>query len=328
MGILRYYFAILIAIDHFNILLGYHIWVPEHNAVGGFFALSGFLVYGSYLRHGTGKFLVSRMRRLMPAYIAVVLLTALAFGLLSTLPLNRYFADAGFWKYLAANLTYLNFLHPDLPGVLEGYEIEAVNGALWTMKIEWMFFLSIPLIAWAIGKLKCRPAVMFISIYVLSTIYVWFCQEMHENTGRQIYYILSYQFFGQLRYFVSGVLIYFYFDDFMRYKWRILAAIVIAFIFGEYIPGYYLVLYPMMVAMASIWFSMVGKWGVWEARHTNISYNIYLVHFPVIQAFACIGPNWPPAVAFTAVFVVILAAAWFTSVAIERPVIARITGRR
>ena len=32
-----------------------------------------------------------------------------------------------------------------------------------------------------------------------------------------------------------------------------------------------------------IWLSMVGRWGHFLSRHDNVSYDVYLYHFPVIQ---------------------------------------------
>lgn len=53
-GLVRYYLALSVLIVHFNSLTGSNIFWPtsSYAGVGGFFALSGFLMYGSYLKRG------------------------------------------------------------------------------------------------------------------------------------------------------------------------------------------------------------------------------------------------------------------------------------
>jgi peptidoglycan/LPS O-acetylase OafA/YrhL len=160
MGVVRYYLALSVVMAHFSTLTGVEVWWPtsSYDAVGGFFALSGFLVYGSYLRAPSLKtFIANRARRILPAYSFIILLCAFGLVGLSTLPAAEYFTSWHWWRYLLSNLTFLNFLCPDLPGVFSGNEMTAVNGSLWTLKVEWMLYLTVPLVAWLIAKLR-RPA--------------------------------------------------------------------------------------------------------------------------------------------------------------------------
>ena len=102
-------------------------------------------MYGSYIKRDSWLgFVKSRAKRIVPPYVKIVLLCAIGLSLVSTLPLTKYFTDAGLWKYLAANLAFLNFLQPTLPGVFEHNNVDAVNGSLWTLKVEWMLYLTIP----------------------------------------------------------------------------------------------------------------------------------------------------------------------------------------
>lgn len=76
MGMVRYLLAFAVVVAHFNGLVGADIRFPftSYTAVGGFFALSGFLIYGSYLRRRNLRaYIVSRMVRLLPAYFFIVL---------------------------------------------------------------------------------------------------------------------------------------------------------------------------------------------------------------------------------------------------------------
>ena len=66
----------------------------------------------------------------------------------------------------AANLIFLNFVHPTLPGVFEGNQLSEVNGALWTLKIEVMFYAAVPLLAWAFRKLGRLPVIAAVYLRV------------------------------------------------------------------------------------------------------------------------------------------------------------------
>ena len=92
-------------------------------AVKGFFVISGYLVMMSYENSSSiREYAEKRLRRIYPAYAAVVLACAIAGAFFSALPLAEY-AGAGLLRYLAANLAFLNFLAPSLPGVFEGQPV-------------------------------------------------------------------------------------------------------------------------------------------------------------------------------------------------------------
>jgi peptidoglycan/LPS O-acetylase OafA/YrhL len=106
-------------------------------AVHSFFVVSGFLIFMSYERsRSLGSYFAKRFRRIAPGYIAVIVLSFLFLSLISTLPLQEYFTSPESIKFLLANLSTLNFLHPTLPGVFEDHPYNAVDGALWTIKVE------------------------------------------------------------------------------------------------------------------------------------------------------------------------------------------------
>lgn len=303
MGMIRYILAFGVVISHFQVLSGYTFWFPlsSYSCVGGFFALSGFLIYGSYLKKGSAwKYLISRAIRIMPAYWMTVLFFAILLGAVSTLPMAQYFGSAGFWKYLVCNMLFANFAAPTLPGVFTGLPMEAVNGSLWTMKVEWFLYLTPPVVALMIRKFKMRPTVMFVLIYVLACGYRIAFLHLYELTGKEIYNILSRQFMGQLSYFYAGVICYYWYDALMRWRWWLLGASVVALVFIYDIPYGYIILHPLAVAVIVVLSSMMGKWGTWEGKRDNVSYNIYLIHFPVIQLVVSLGQGMGPVAALTA----------------------------
>ena len=127
-------------------------------AVKAFFVVSGYLVVMSCERSSSvGDYAARRARRIYPAYAAVVLGCAIGAAFLSTLPLAEYF-DARVLRYLAANLVFLNFLAPTLPGVFEGQPYTEVNGALWTLKIEVMFYVFVPVLVLLVRRMGADGA--------------------------------------------------------------------------------------------------------------------------------------------------------------------------
>ncbi len=161
MDLVRYILAMGVVVAHFNELASHNIpfIISSFNSVGGFFALSGFLMYPSFVKtKSVRQYIGNRARRILPPYMFIVLLCACCGVFITTISPVGYFTDPGLWKYLLANLSFLNWLQPDLPGVFVGPEYfnNAVNGALWTMKVEWCLYLSVPVFAWFISRFRWR----------------------------------------------------------------------------------------------------------------------------------------------------------------------------
>lgn len=288
MGVVRYVLAFCVFVTHLNILGGYNLYTPlsSYSAVGGFFALSGFLIFGSYFRsQDIKKYLLSRARRLLPAYWITVLFFAITLSLISTIGIQKYFLSHQFGDYVIYNMAFANFLQPTLPGVFEGLDNGIVNGSLWTMKVEWCLCLTVPIIIWSTNRFKIKPYVMLGAIYILSCAYRILFVYIHDATGVQIYEMLGRQFLGQLSYLCVGALCYYYLETLLNHRWVIIGLGIIMICLYPYVPYGKIILHPIAIGIIVIWISMVGKWGTWEGKHDNISYNIYLVHFPVIQLF-------------------------------------------
>lgn len=286
MGVLRYILAIAVMIAHFNVATGNDFFFPvtSYDGVGGFFSLSGFLIYGSYLKRKSPRvYMASRAIRLLPAYFSTVIFFALLLCLLSIDPIINYFSSGHFWKYLVSNLAFMNFLEPTLPGVFTDQPIPAVNGSLWTMKVEWFLYISVPIVAWIVRKIKCKDVIFFVGIYIFSAIYAVICQYLYQRTDSTIFEIMGRQFMGQMMFFYCGVLIYFYFDSFLRYKTVLLLISLLILIIAPSNWIIFTALRPIGISILVVWLSMVGKWGTFFGKHDNVSYNMYLIHFPVVQ---------------------------------------------
>lgn len=290
MGLVRYYLALAVLIAHFNTLTGSCVWFPtsSYNAVGGFFALSGFLIYRSYLRHRNLKtYLIGRGRRILPPYVFIVLLCAFGLVAVSTLPAKEYFFNPQWLRYLICNLTFLNFLCPELPGVFQNLPLHAVNGSLWTMKVEVVLYLSVPIVAavvfWLGRRVKwCGSVAVCVLIYVLSSAYRFYCLHLFDVTGNEIFDILARQVFGQFMYFYGGVGVYFVYDSFMRYRHMIFGISIMLILFSDFIPYkvWVVCISPVVVVCLVIYFSHFRFGRIFNKN--NISYDIYLYHMPVM----------------------------------------------
>lgn len=183
-------------------------------AVKAFFVVSGFLVFMSFERSATiTSYAIKRIRRIYPAYFTVVMLCAMGLIAVSSKSIGDYFSFA--WiKYVFANLAFLNFLQPTLPGVFDSNKLAAVNGALWTLKIEAMFYLTVPLFVFLFRKFAHLPILIF--FYCSSVAYTGFMAVISERTGSGVYLELGRQLPGQLSYFMAGAFIYYFLPVFER----------------------------------------------------------------------------------------------------------------
>jgi peptidoglycan/LPS O-acetylase OafA/YrhL len=257
--------------------------------VKGFFVISGYLVMMSYENSSSLRdYVQKRARRIYPAYAAVVLACAVAGIALTALPLAEYFST-GLARYLAANLAFLNFLAPRLPGVFEGQAYEEVNGALWTLKIEVMYYAFVPLLAWMAARFG-RWRVL-IALYVLGAVWFIVLGELHARSGIPLWLQLQRQLPGQIGYFLVGVGFYFLRDR-LDGKWGALvaaAAAMLIVVIAAGNPVLSILLEPLalgiLVIFAAVGLPQLGNF----ARFGDFSYGLYIVHFPVIQVLVAMG---------------------------------------
>ena len=114
------------------------------------------------------RYFLKRARRIYPAYFCIVLICAVLGIFFSAYSWREYWS-LSLLKYIAANLFFLNFLQPNLPGLFESNTLQAVNGALWTLKIEVMFYLFVPLAVMAFRKFGRLTVI--IALYIASVLY-------------------------------------------------------------------------------------------------------------------------------------------------------------
>lgn len=120
-----------------------------------FFVLSGFLLFRPWVHcafagwapPSLGRYARRRVSRVMPAYLATVLLAYGVFSLYSSGP-NPAQSWAGLIRHLTLTQIYTNnyfltYLHPGL-------------SQTWSLAVEVAFYVALPLMAWALLVMLCR----------------------------------------------------------------------------------------------------------------------------------------------------------------------------
>lgn len=317
MGLMRYFLALTVLIYHFNYLTGSNIptLINAYDAVGCFFAISGFLLAKtSEVRPSFTQFLKCRARRIMPSYTIVVLLSALSLWLLSTLPPLEYLSNAGLWQYLGANLTALNWLHPDLPGVFDSAPnvTDAVNGSLWTIKVEWMLYLTLPAFFLAVRKYNFNLLKTAAAIIILSIAYRIIMDQVYITTGNPIYSILGRQVVGQAAYFYTGVALY-RLKRLLSLRTGIPQVSLMLLILAPYLPKGPQILSPIFLSFIVLALSTASRMPSILPHKHNVSYEMYLLHFPVIQATVALCSD---SMDLTDIFIISLTATILLSIAV------------
>jgi peptidoglycan/LPS O-acetylase OafA/YrhL len=288
LGLVRFLLAIVVFVAHFLELtqikdLSFLTpWAKSVLAVQLFFMLSGYFSVSSFERSKTVlSFFIKRFLRIYPAYFFVVGMSFLFLSLFSSLTLVDYFTSLDSWKYLAANLIFANFLAPILPGVFETNYLPHINGSLWTLKIEVAYFLFVPII------FLCRKYfgiwIVNISLILLSFLYAFLIERFFSAPD-----VLIKQLPGQLHWFAFGIIVY----D-IRYKilqvnaWLYFALFVlIFFLHNVWPPMFYISVISLVYGVGfKLPFFKISDW------LGNISYSVYLIHFPIIQVGITMGFN-------------------------------------
>lgn len=270
--------------------------------VNVFFILSGFWVTQSYFRSSSVKeYAKKRCNKIFPLYFTVVILSAILLVFFSNLSAKDYFTDSEFYKYLIANLTTLNFIHPTLPGVFEGLALGgSVNGSLWTIKIELGFYIILPLIVYLINKMSKimgggNGSIVLCLLYLLSVMYEVFMPVITKKTFLPS--SLDNQLPAYISYFVSGMLIVLNWEQvFKKLNILVIPSIIVFTICTIFeIPILSSLFKPITLCLIVMWMAFRFKLFYSVGRRKDYSYSMYLVHYPLIMCFVSLSlfeKNW------------------------------------
>ena len=246
-------------------------------AVKGFFAISGFLVAKSFLSSsGLKDYAEKRLRRIYPAYFGAIILCLVLGGYATTLTLAEYLTSTTTFKYVVSNLIFFNFIEPTLPSTFVSNPVQTMNGSLWTIKVEVMLYFCISPMIYLFRKFGSIK--VFALIFCLSAVWVYFFVHIFKgDSGAQI----SRQFPGQLAYFASGTLMAI--NQKVLSKIKLVAIVSLTLLFLSNNPYLKILIDPIAYSAVVIFIATSSLKIINLGRYGDISYGIYLFHFPIIQ---------------------------------------------
>lgn len=251
-------------------------------AVDIFFALSGFMVSGSFMRRPDWvDFMTARILRLIPALLVCLVLLAYVVGpVLSNLDSHSYFASKLPRRFVKWNLQFASRQSYLLPGVFTTNAVkDTVNGSLWTIPAEMRMYVFLAIFG-VLGFFRSRlvASVILLVLFIAGAVVPW---QLPLFDG----------WIKMSGYFALGVLAFMYKDD-IPVRTDILAALVYLAFLSRAVW-----IYPILVALAITYFCF---WFAYRLKLPRIerfgdpSYGTYLWGWPASQAFAqFVGPGHP-----------------------------------
>ncbi|MCK7258099.1 acyltransferase [Enterobacter asburiae] len=278
--ILRLALALTVMFFHIGGLTGNEFLklAPGDLAVKCFFVISGYLISKSYLKNNNiYEYTKSRFLRIYPLYFACVTSCFFIGMLMYSSGAMAYLQD-GAAKYLVANLAFLNFIQPDLPGLFaDNLKNSAVNGSLWTIKIEVVFYISVPIIygifAKSFGKRTTVAAIALLSL--ISAIAIEIIVDKYGLSES-----LKNQLPSLMIFFMAGAALNFFTPSFLNVKYLPLLIVALYFCDSHIIGK---VIYPFVVAAFVYIIAFKTKPVSIHDKIGDLSYGVYIFHYPVIQ---------------------------------------------
>jgi peptidoglycan/LPS O-acetylase OafA/YrhL len=278
-----------------------------------FFALSGFLVSASLERTRLHQFLTLRVLRIVPALAVVVVLSALILGpVFTTLPLRQYFTSPEFGGFF---LNIVAVVHVTLPGVFEhNPDPRFIASQLWTIPFEFECYFALAILS-LLNLLRDRRA--FVQIIVICSLAATVCALLiapvspFDHVPGTVLLLC----------FLAAVSLYYY-RDAIPYSPRLgMGSAIASTVLLEIPNASYLAALP--VAYLTIWLGLKNPLRI---PFGDLSYGVYLLHFPIEQTIMHLFPgagSWwlLTLMALPPTFV----CAWLTWNLVEQPILSRKT---
>ncbi|MDO8383190.1 MAG: acyltransferase [Microbacterium sp.] len=282
--------------------------------VNGFFAISGFLIFQSWVRRPSIRdFLVARIVRIYPAFWVCLIATAAFFAPLATLVQGEnalaqlFSSDALSYVLKNSSLAMLQWRIGDSPSGIPF--IDSWNASLWTL--AWEFLCYLALLGLGLLGMARRKWILptAFAISVLLNVLVALPTDLPEFVERAGRFSI---------FFFAGALVAQYSHAIMA-SWTLVLISLVTMIASAWIPVGHLILQAPATAIGLI--TLGGLFNPrWAELKNDISYGIYIYAFPVQQTLVVLGVMTLDVFSFSLVALLVTvpfaAASWFL---VEKP---------
>ncbi len=288
---LRLIFAIQVVVEHAAEYLGFEIprIIGHFPGVPAFFFVSGFLIYASYLNAPGRRYFENRFLRLFPGLVCVTLGgAAVALAARGWHDLSDNFSVYALW--FAAQTTLGQAYNP---GLFRDVGVGVINGALWTLTTEILFYLSVPVMVWMEGRFRFAvPVLITLSFFIYAAGPLVWSEKIYRDKTAYDVIALTPIAWGWM--FGLGILAVKHFNFVQRrlkyLPWAVvpITAMIIwgeGPLFGSAGNRLGLVYFASYVCLV-LWFAFATPF----VRLTfDLSYGTYIWHLPVINLLLVLG---------------------------------------
>lgn len=311
-------FAVQVMLVHvFHHLLGLELPLLHYfPGVPAFFFISGFLIYASWQKSASLQvYFMNRFLRLAPALWVVtgaaVLLILYAKG--------GEFIQAQMAKLIVWFIAQISLGQAYNPAILRDIGVGVLNGSLWTITVEILFYLMVPVIAYLERFVRhLVPILLMASFCLYAGGESLFSAPVLMGKSWFDFLSLTPLVWGWM--FLSGILAYQHFALLMKYVrhffWALVPLLILILLnadnawikpAGNHLGLVYFVLYALLILYVA--FAMP-----YLPLGFDLSYGIYIWHMIVVNAFLVLG--WLNPLLAALLTVAIALGSWFF---VERP---------
>jgi len=272
-------FAICLGVqdkDIFNVLTN-HKELAGGIAVYIFFIISGFLICRSYDRTSSiAQYFKARFLRIWPLLFLVTIICAFVLGpIISEYSFEQYIR--GDIKGFLKNIFFISS-NTLLPGVYSDHYNHSLNGSLWTLMYEVMWYILVAILSPVWKRFKAVIPACSIGLAIVYLVFTYYHAISVATISGE--FILNFAKLGL--FFTVGMCFYLYGDKIiLSAKVCLLAftVLVLGIIFADFIitfaiAGSYIIFYlAFQKKCIASWYDKVG----------DLSYGIYIMAFPIQQ---------------------------------------------
>jgi peptidoglycan/LPS O-acetylase OafA/YrhL len=284
--------------------------------VPAFFFVSGFLIYASYLKSNNLKdYFKNRLLRLMPA---LILITIFSVALVLFVKGYRFGID-NYQNILIWFIAQVSLGQAYNPSIFRDIGVGVINGSLWTITVEIMFYFFVPIIVFMEKYVKCTVLFLFSLSFIIYT--------AGENLfgfnfilGKSLFEFLSLTPIVWGWMFLTGVLAYKYFEKIKQLSkyFIFVPCVMIVMVFINADNDLVRVSTNNLGLIYFVMYAATIMYLAFETQYIklnfDISYGVYIWHMVMVNVFLSIDVRNPFLVVLLTLFI-----AFFSWYAIEKP---------